>query len=90
MNQFLLLGGLLPQPWLDGGVVLKWALVARGQSLKKADKAVQVANAAAAVGLGTASAAVFKQRKKFWGWFLGVMAALSVGAATGWLKEKAE
>lgn len=43
-------GSLLPLPFVDGGVLLKWSLVARGASPDEADRRVRQAN----LGLGDA------------------------------------
>jgi Zn-dependent protease len=95
MNLFLVIAGLQPQPWLDGGVMLKWSLVAKGHTLEDAERKVRQANGAAAAGLGIAAAVafngygVFKKNRKRWGWLFGLLAALSLATATGFLKEKA-
>lgn len=43
-NGFLFGGSLLPLPFVDGGVLLKWSLVAQGRSVDQADQAVRQAN----------------------------------------------
>lgn len=95
INLFLVIAGLLPQPWLDGGVILKWGLVAKGYTLEGADEKVRRANGVVAAGLGIAAAAAFKgnaasrPNSRRWGWLFGLLAALSLATATGLLKEKA-
>jgi len=88
MNAFLFLAGMTPQPWLDGGAVLKWALVDKGDSLEGADEKVRKANYAAAAGLGIASAAAIKNRKKLISGTLAALAGISLFTAMGLLKEK--
>jgi Zn-dependent protease len=89
VNLTLLLAGLLPQPWLDGGAALKWVMVEKGQTLEKAEETVRVVNGAMAVGLGIAAVTALKRSKKTLGVFLGAMTALSIGVAVGALREKA-
>jgi Zn-dependent protease len=88
-NLVLLIAGLTPQPWLDGGAILKWTLVSKGSSLKGADKAVRQANYAAAAGLSGAAVVAFKKSKKAWGGLFAGLAVLSLGAAVGLFREKA-
>ena len=56
INGLLGAGSLLPLPFIDGGVLLKWSLVERGQPAAEADQVVRQANLsigilAAAIGL---------------------------------------
>jgi Zn-dependent protease len=88
MNLLLTIAGMTPQPYLDGGVALKWALVEKGRTLADSDQTVQKANGVAAAGMGIGAAVAFKKRKKFLGALMALMAALSVGVAAGLLKEK--
>jgi Zn-dependent protease len=88
MNAFLLIAGMTPQPWLDGGAALKWALVEKGDSLEDADETVRKANFPAAVGMGTAAVVAFKNRKNLLGGLLTFLAAISLGTALSWLREK--
>jgi Zn-dependent protease len=87
-NFFLAIVGMVPQPWLDGGAVLKWALVERGNTLEEADETVRKVNYPAAAGMGIGAAVAFKQGKKLLGWVLSLLAAISIGTAAGWYKEK--
>jgi hypothetical protein len=87
-NFVLLIAGLTPQPWLDGGAVLKWSLVSKGSSLEEAEKTVRKANYAAAAGFSGAAAAAFSRSKKAWGGLFAGLAVLSLGAASGLLREK--
>jgi Zn-dependent protease len=87
-NAFLVIAGLTPQPWFDGGAVLKWALVDRGDSLEKADEKVRKVNYVTAAGMGTVSGFALKKRKRLLGGLLAMLAAISVGTAAGWFREK--
>jgi Zn-dependent protease len=89
MNAFLVIIGMLPIPGIDGGAVLKWSLVERGQTLTEADESVKKVNAVTGVVLNTAAAAAFKKRKRFLG---GIFAMLGISAllvGLGVFKEKA-
>ncbi|MCL4301765.1 MAG: hypothetical protein KJ077_39085 [Anaerolineae bacterium] len=46
-NSLLAAGSLFPLPFIDGGVILKWTLVERGQSSEQADRVVRQAGFAA-------------------------------------------
>lgn len=46
-NSLLAVGSLFPLPFIDGGVILKWTLVERGQSSAQADRMVRQAGFAA-------------------------------------------
>lgn len=87
-NAFLAIAGMVPQPWLDGGAILKWALVERGDTLEEADATVRKINYPAAIGMGIGAMAAFKRRRKLLGWVLSLLTAISIGTAAGWLKEK--
>jgi Zn-dependent protease len=87
MNAFLVVSGMQPLPFLDGGPVLKWSLVKRGYTRAQADRVVRAANGATGIALGTASAVLLKKRKWFAGGFLGIMAGLAFGVAAGLIKE---
>jgi hypothetical protein len=62
-NLLLIIAGMTPQPWLDGGVILKWACVDRGLPLEAADAVVQKVNGAAGVAIGLAAAGAAKKGK---------------------------
>ena len=86
-NAFLCTGSLLPIPWIDGGPILKWALVESGRSVRDADETVRKANGALAAGLGVAAVVAHKKRRRL---LPGIMALFSVTAfavAAGVLKE---
>ena len=89
VNLILLVAGLMPQPGLDGGAMLKWILVSKGLTPKEADKTVRCSNYAAAAGLAGAAVAASKKSKKAWSMLFGGLAALSLAVATGLLREKA-
>lgn len=86
-NLFLPLAGMLPIPALDGGPVLKWALIARGYERERAGQVVRKANAAGAAAAGAAGALALSRRK--WGLaaLLLQFAALMAAYAAGWLRE---
>jgi len=88
MNTFLLSVSLLPIPGIDGGPILKWSLVERGQSLEQADETVRKVNLATSVGLGVVSAAALKKRKYLIGGFAAVLGCVALAVGVGWLKEQ--
>ena len=88
MNTFLVLGGLLPIPGIDGGAALKWALVDQGRSPTQADATVRKVDAVIAVGLGAGAAVAFKKRKRLLGGILAMFAGFALTIATGLLREK--
>jgi hypothetical protein len=83
MNSFLLFAGLQPQPWLDGGPLVKWSLVERGYSIKQADEVVRKINTVIGPGLIGASVLAFKKRRKLVGVLLGLLSLTSILAALG-------
>ncbi len=87
-NALLLSAGLLPLPALDGGSLLKWSFVESGLTPPQADRLVQKVDGAVGVGLGAAAALSFKKRRRALGAFLGLLSALALGFALGWVKEK--
>jgi Zn-dependent protease len=88
MNAFLILGGLLPIPAIDGGAALKWALVEKGQTLAQADEIIQKVDLVTAAGLGAGAYAAFKKRKRLLGGIFAMFAAIALVMGTGLLKEK--
>jgi Zn-dependent protease len=88
MNAFLILGGLLPIPGIDGGAALKWALVDRSQTPAQADATIRKVDAVTAAGLGAGAAVAFKKRKRLIGGILAMFAGFAFAIATGLLKEK--
>jgi hypothetical protein len=87
-NLFLILAGMTPQPWFDGGTALKWSLVAQGQTPARADKTVRHVNGVAAAGMGIGAAVACKKRRPLLAALLVLMAALSLSVATGLFREK--
>ena len=87
MNCLLLVAGLQPIPGLDGGVILKWVLVDRGQSILQADDSVRKANWISGASLAASSVMALKRRKRLVGGLLGLLAGISFVVAKGWLKE---
>lgn len=87
MNTFLSFGGLLPIPGLDGGAILKWALVSRGSNLSQADEVVRKVNGLTAVGLGAMSITALRKKKHLLGLLTAMLAVTSALVFTGKLKE---
>lgn len=87
MNIFLLGAGLQPIRGLDGGVILKWVLVERGQSISQADANVRKANWFSGTGLAAGSAIALRKRQWWIGGMMGLLAGISFLIAKGWLKE---
>jgi Zn-dependent protease len=88
MNAFLILGGMLPIPGIDGGAILKWALIEKGQTPTQADETIQKVDLVAAAGLGAGALAAFKKRQRFLGAIFASFAAIALAMGTGLLKEK--
>ena len=89
MNAFLVLGGLLPIPAMDGGAVLKWALIDQGQTPKQADATIQKVDLAVSAGLAAGAMAAFKKRQRFLGGIFALLTTIALAMGTGLLKEKA-
>ncbi len=88
MNTFLVLGGLLPIPGIDGGAALKWVLVEKGQTPAQADKTIRKVDAVTAAGLSAGAMIAFKKRKRLLGGIFAMFAGFALVMATGLLKEK--
>jgi Zn-dependent protease len=88
MNLFLSTASLLPIPGIDGGPVLKWALVARGSTPQAADETVQAVDRAVGGGLGAAAAVAFRKRRPFLGAILALFSLLSLAVGFGLIKEQ--
>lgn len=71
MNAFLATASLLPIPGIDGGPLLKWSLVARGDTPSQADEKVKRINRVTGAGLGLAAGIALKSgaglSAQFWG-----------------------
>jgi len=89
MNAFLVLGGMLPIPGIDGGAGLKWSLIEKGQTPAEADGTIQKVDLVTAAGLGTGAFLAFKKRKRLLGGIFAMFAAIALAMGTGLLKEKA-
>jgi Zn-dependent protease len=87
-NAFLSTNSLLPIPYLDGGPLLKWSLVERGNTIHEADDMVKRVNLITGAGLGFASGIALKKRRRFIGVILGVLALTSWAIGFGRLKEQ--
>ncbi|NIV33268.1 MAG: hypothetical protein GWN58_28625 [Anaerolineae bacterium] len=88
MNLFLSTASLLPIPGIDGGPVLKWALVARGATPEEADETVRAADRAVGGGLGVAAALAFKKRRRFLGAILAMFSVLALAVGFGLVREQ--
>jgi Zn-dependent protease len=87
MNLFLSTASLLPIPGIDGGPILKWALVERGHTPSEADEVVKGVDRALGVGLGVATGIAVKKRRWFIGAILGMFAALALAVGYGLIEE---
>jgi Zn-dependent protease len=88
MNAFLVLAGMLPIPGIDGGVVLKWALVDKGKTPTQADEIVRKVDITTAVGLGAGAVLAFKSRKRLLGGIFAMFAGIALVTGIGLLREK--
>lgn len=88
MNLFLSTASLLPIPAIDGGPVLKWALVARGSTPEGADGTVKAVDRVLGGGLGVAAGVAFKKRRRFLGAILAMLSLISLVYGFGLLKEQ--
>ena len=87
-NVFLTTVSLLPIPGIDGGPILKWSLVNQGYEIEEADQVVQKVNGPLSVILGLISGWAFLNKKNLIGVFSGLLALISFGVFSGWLKEE--
>jgi Zn-dependent protease len=88
MNLFLSTASLLPIPGIDGGPILKWALVARGSTPQEADEKVQAVDRVVGGGLGVAADLAFKKRRPFLAAILAMFSLLSLAVGFGLIKEQ--
>ncbi len=86
-NVFIAAVGLTPIPFFDGGPVLKWSLVRRGQSVEAAEETVRAANRGMGVVLSIASVLALLKRKFLIAWFLGFLGAVAAAVGFGWIEE---
>lgn len=75
----LLVGSLAPLPVVDGGSLLKWTLVERGQSPEQADAVVR--QAGLGLGAGVAAAGLALAARHRWLPAAGLLAAAAVAVA---------
>lgn len=87
-NAFLCTVGLLPLPGIDGGPILKWSLVERGQTPEEADTTVRKVDGALSVVLAAAGAAAMKKRRWLLGAVLAQLAVFALGFALGMIREQ--
>ncbi len=90
MNAFLSTASLTPVPMLDGGPVLIWSLVEKGQTIPQADQTVKTVNLILGVGLSAASAVSLKKRRWLSGFLLAGFAFWAFALGLGWIKEQKE
>ena len=88
MNTFLCTASLLPIPGIDGGPVLKWALVDRGCAPEEADEVVRGVDRAVGAGLGVAAGIAIRKRHWFPGAILAMFATLALLLGFGLIKEQ--
>ena len=88
MNAFLVLAGMLPIPGIDGGVVLKWALVEKGQTPSQADEIIRKVDITTAAALSAGSILAFKRNKRFLGGIFAMFAGIALATGIGLLREK--
>ena len=87
MNAFLSTASLLPIPGIDGGPILKWALVERGSTPEEADETVYVVDRAVGGGLGVAAIVAFKKRRRFLASILALFSVLALAVGFGLVRE---
>lgn len=88
INAFIPAAGLLPIPGLDGGPILKWSLVERGDSPAEADRKVRKVNGGLSLLLGLSGGWALKKRRLALGGLLLFMGAIALGVASGKIKEQ--
>jgi hypothetical protein len=86
LNGLIALGSLLPLPFIDGGVILKWTLVERGYTPDVADQKVRQANLA--VGAVGALVCVMLTLRRYWLAAAGALltALMAIAAGLGKLR----
>lgn len=88
MNLFLCTASLVPNPEIDGGPALKWALVEGGSTPGRADAMVKKANQVVGLGLAGASGGAFARQRPFLGAILGMLSWLSLDFGFRRAKDK--
>ena len=86
-NAFLSTISLLPIPGIDGGPILKWSLVERGQTTEQADESVRKVNGVLSLLLAIVSGALLKRRKRLLGGFLAMLAAVALAVWRDLIRE---
>ena len=86
MNTFLCTASLLPSPGIDGGPVLKWSLVASGQTPEQADRTVRRANLALSPILGIVAGVHFWRKHWFSGGLAIFFAQVGLAVGMGWMR----
>ena len=87
-NLFLPAVGLLPIPGIDGGPILKWSLVEKGQTPKEADNSVRKVDGVLGILLTVAGLFSFKRRRRLIGATLIQLGAVALSVALGIFKEQ--
>jgi Zn-dependent protease len=87
-NIFIASVALLPIPGIDGGPILKWSLVEKGQSPQGADETVQKVNIAMGSGLTIATGVAIQKQHKWLAAAIGAFALTSLAIGVGLLKEQ--
>ena len=82
----LLIMSLAPAPIVDGGVLLKWTLVARGASPSVADQTVHKLSQTLGIGLAAAGATLIIWRRKLIGGLLFFAGAAALAAGLDLLR----
>lgn len=88
MNLLVLAGGVLPIPGLDGGAVLRWALVGRGMSHAQADETVRVVNGGLSAALGAGAVWAWARGKGIFAIPLALLGGIALAVYKGWVREK--
>ncbi len=89
-NIFLPTVGLLPIPFIDGGPVLKWSLVARGRTVPEADQAVRRVNVVLGLLLSLLGGLGWKKRRRLAGGFALALAGWAFIFGFGLMQEQAD
>ena len=87
-NAFLPAVGLLPIPGIDGGPILKWSLVEKGQTPQEADMMVRKVDGVLGVLLTFVGVKLLRKRNWLFGGLLLQLAAIAFGVSLGILKEQ--
>jgi hypothetical protein len=80
---FILIGSLMPFPFVDGGTILKWTLVERGYTPPQADGAVRRINLALGLIAGVGALILLFARLWVWGLVILGVGVIAIGAGLG-------